>query len=93
MKPVNELSEKFHTFVEEQWDVDEAYTIADFHELFGIDIRLARYYLVKLVDEGLLFYLRWNHNVYYAKSCWFGPFQRFAHNRKVKIRRGSKVCR
>ena len=40
--------EKFHTFVEEQWDVDEAYTIADFHELFGIDIRLARYYLVKL---------------------------------------------
>ena len=29
MRPVNELSEKFHTFVEEQWDVDEAYTIAD----------------------------------------------------------------
>lgn len=93
MRPVNELSEKFHTFVEEQWDVDEAYTIVDFHEMFGIDVRLARYYLVKLVDEGLLFYLRWNYDVYYVKACWLGPFERFAHNDKVKIRRGIKVCR
>ena len=93
MRPVNELSRRFEQFMEEEWDIDEAYSMADFGELFHIDIRLARYYLVKYVDLGQLFCLKWNYDVYYLKSCWLGPFERFSHLGNVKIKRGFKVCR
>lgn len=93
MRPVNELYEKFVEFVDLQWDVDEAYSIVDFRELFGIDIRLARYYLVKLVDLGELFCIKWNGDVFYLKSYWLGPFEAFSHLKNVQIVRGYTICR
>ncbi len=92
MRPT-ELYERFEEFLENEWDIDEVYSIVDFRELFQIDIRLARYYLVKFVDEGRLFYLRWDNDVYYCKMCWYYPFKEFINDPKVEIRRGVKVCR
>lgn len=93
MNQVNELYERFEEFVEYDWEVDMAYSIVDFRELFDIDIRLARYYLVKFVDLGELFCLKWGRDVYYMKSYWQGPFEVFAGMKDVKIVRGYTLCR
>jgi hypothetical protein len=69
------LSERIALFVVKEWDLDEAHTISTIAELFVIDIRLARYYLMKLVDKGLLCQITWEGNTYYAHRCWKRVFQ------------------
>ena len=62
-------------FVTREWEVDEAYTISTIAERFGIDIRLARYYLMRQVDKGVLCQITWEGSTYYAWRCWKRPFQ------------------
>jgi len=69
------LSERIGLFVVNDWTIDEAYTLSDIAEMFEIDIRLARYYLMRLVDKGVLCQIKWERNTYYAHSCWRKPFK------------------
>lgn len=69
------LREQIKLFVVNDWTIDEAYTLSDVAEMFKIDIRLARYYLMRLVDEGILCQIKWERNTYYAHSCWRKPFR------------------
>lgn len=59
----------------QDWTVDEAHTISSVAERFQIDIRSARYYLMKYVDKGILCQITWEGNTYYAWRCWKRPFK------------------
>ena len=82
-RKAGELHEKFASFYQTQWGDDDAYGISDFAHLFGIDNRLSRYYLMKLVDEGKLSQVKIDGNTWYMK-----PFQaeRFKEFRWIGIR-------
>jgi ribosomal protein S25 len=69
------LSERISQFIVNEIQIEEAYTISSVSEYFGIDIRLARYYLMKFVDKGILCQITWDGNTYYALRCWKGPFK------------------
>ena len=69
------LSEKVADFVAHKWDIDEAYTITEFGAIFGIDMRHARYYLMKWVDRGLLCQITIDDATYYALRPWKYPFK------------------
>ena len=69
------LSERVAQWVTTEWQLEECYTITGVSEEFGIDIRLARYYLMKFVDKGVLCQVTWEGNTYYALRCWRGPFR------------------
>lgn len=69
------LSERIAQFIVNEWKIEECYTITSVSEYFGIDIRLARYYLMKFVDKGILCQVTWEDNTYYAQRCWKGPFK------------------
>ena len=69
------LSERIAQFIVKEWQIEEMYTITSMSEEFGIDIRLARYYLMKFVDKGVLCQITWDGNTYYALRCWKGPFK------------------
>ncbi len=73
------LSERVAHFVSYDWDLSDAYTISDLALRFSIDIRLARYHLMKMVDNGILCQVKWGKNTYYLKRVWKRPFGRFAH--------------
>jgi len=68
------LIERIALFVANDWTIDEAYMLSDVAEMFKIDIRLARYYLMRLVDKGVLCQIKWERNTYYAHACWRKPF-------------------
>lgn len=72
-------NELFLRFVDEEWDIDDMYTITNLAHRFTIDIRLARYYLMKLVDRGVLCQLKYKRYTYYMKRCWLEPFKRFRY--------------
>ena len=66
----HELHEKFLEFVNTEWDENLAYTLMDFRELYNIDIRLARYHLMRLVDMGYIARLRikiYKYETYYVR--------------------------
>jgi hypothetical protein len=69
------LSERIALFITREWSIEEMYTITSIHEMFDIDIRLARYYLMKFVTKGYLCQITWEGNTYYALRCWKKPFQ------------------
>lgn len=64
-------------FIEEEWDIGEVYSISDVARRFMIDIRLARYHLMKAVDNGRLCQLKYQKSTYYLKREWKEPFERF----------------
>ena len=69
------LSEKIAQFIANEIRVEECYTLTGIAEMFGIDIRNARYYLMKFVDKGHLCQITWEGNTYYALRCWKDPFK------------------
>ena len=69
------MSERIALFILNDWDLDEAHTITTIADIFGIDIRVARYYLMKHVDRGDLCQITWEGSTYYAWRCWRKPFQ------------------
>lgn len=73
------LSEKVSYFISHEWELSDAYMIGDLGRMFNIDIRLARYHLMKSVDHGVLCQVKWEKNTYYLKREWKRPFERFTH--------------
>lgn len=73
----NELNARFHEYFEHIWKDDEAYTISDFAEIFSIEVRLSRYYLMKMVDSGLLAQLKYKGNTWYVKREFKDTFKQF----------------
>ncbi len=73
------LSERISYFITYDWSLGDVYTIGDLAGMFEIDIRLARYHLMKNVDRGILCQIKWEKNTYYLKKIWKKPFTRFVH--------------
>lgn len=74
--------DKFIEFYNDEWDIDEAYTITDLGEQFGIDIRHARHYLIRMLDLGYLCHVKIGRNAYYMKRPWAKVFRQFE---KVRV--------
>jgi len=73
----NELGAKFYTYFENDWKEDEAYQIRDFADKFQIEVRLSRYYLMKMVDSGLLAQLKYKGSTWYVKREHRDKFKQF----------------
>ena len=62
---------KFSQFLKTKWDCDTAYTLVDIaKELDDINIRLARYYLMRAVDKGDLCQVKWHGSTWYLLAVW-----------------------
>jgi predicted HTH transcriptional regulator len=75
----SDLGNKFYDYAEHVWKDNEAYTITDFAEIFEIEVRLARYYLMKMVDSGILIQLKYKGNTWYVKKHHRELFTKFKH--------------
>ena len=80
------IGAKFLRFINEIWEIDEVFDSAYFAELFGIDSRLALYYLNKYTDSGLLCRIKDDYNVYYIKTCWYNLFETLRVYDEIKVR-------
>ncbi len=58
----------FLYYLNAEWEPDSVKTLVDVAERFDIDIRLAMYYLKKLVREGELCKIKNGHHTYYAHN-------------------------
>jgi hypothetical protein len=58
----------FLYYLHAEWEPDTIRTLADVAERFDIDIRLAMYYLKKLVREGRLCKIKIGRHTYYAHN-------------------------
>jgi predicted MarR family transcription regulator len=58
----------FLYYLHAEWEYESVKTLADVAEHFDIDIRLAMYYLKKLVREGLLCKIKNGRHTYYAHN-------------------------
>lgn len=72
-----DLNKMFEEFVNDSWDKNGAYVITDFENIFGINRRLARYYLMKLTDQGVLCQLKYKGNTWYVKREFAQDFKQF----------------
>jgi hypothetical protein len=70
-------SKKICKFIEEEWDDTFAYTPSDIAEILDCDPRLARYYLLKMIERGILCQLKYRRRTYYIKPEQSKQFERF----------------
>lgn len=70
-----------------EWGDEEFRTLAHMADYFDIDIRLAMYYLKRMVKQGLLCQVRIKRNTYYVKA-WTADV--FAQVPYVKLIRPSR---
>ena len=82
----NNTGEKFLSYIKEIWKIDEVFDSAYFAERYDIDSRLARYYLEKYTDDGLLCRVKDDYNVYYIKTCWYNLFETLREFKDVDVR-------
>jgi hypothetical protein len=73
--PPTTIGDLFRVFFETKWDDSKAYQIRDFADEFKIEIRLARYYLMKEVDHGDLMLVKYDGSTWYIKRN--GNYERF----------------
>lgn len=71
------LYKSFKDFVEEKWGENDVHSQGDFVHLFSIDSRHSRYYLLKLVEEGVLCKVTYGGRVYYMKRRHQDVFKQF----------------
>lgn len=72
------MQKRLVKFVETEWDRDYAYTARDIADLLGCEnTRIARYFLLKLVDEGLLGQVKYWGKTWYVRRDQLEPFRRF----------------
>jgi hypothetical protein len=65
------LGDQFKQFLCQEWECDTAYTLTDIAiQLGDIDIRLARYYLMRAVDQGDLCRIKWHGSTWYLLAIW-----------------------
>ena len=62
---------RFLYFYHADWADDEVYTLNDFGVIYDMEIRLVRYYLMRLVKERKLCQIKHGIITYYAKH-WTG---------------------
>jgi hypothetical protein len=60
------LTTQFHEFFKNEWKIDYMYTPSDFITPFKINRHLARYYLMDMVWEGLLFRVKYANKTFYG---------------------------
>lgn len=60
------LTKQFHDFFNSIWKADYMYTPSDFITPFNINRHLARYYLMDMVWEGLLFRVKYANKTFYG---------------------------
>jgi predicted HTH transcriptional regulator len=67
--------EKFLEYYHTLWQEDDVHTTRDLTDYFQIEFRLARYHLVKMVDEGLLCQVKFEGNTWYFKRVHYAEFE------------------
>lgn len=67
--------EKFLEYYHTLWQENDVHTTRDLTDYFGIEFRLARYHLVKMVDEGLLCQVKSEGNTWYLKRVHYNEFK------------------
>jgi predicted HTH transcriptional regulator len=69
------LHEQFIQYFTLNWDDDAVHTTRDLADHFKIEFRLARYHLMKLVDDGLLCQVKYEGNTWYLKRKYYDEFK------------------
>jgi len=71
------LVKKFKEFFETKWIENDFYLPIDFIKEFDINRHLARYYLMNMVYEKLLFRVKYCNKTYYRKkdTYWHSRFK------------------
>jgi hypothetical protein len=72
-----ELQKRLVKFVESEWNRDYAYTARDIATLMECDTRSARYFLLKLVDDGRLGQIKCWGKIWYVMRDQIYIFRRF----------------
>ena len=66
--------------------MDDALDSSFFAEHFGIETRLARYYLEKYTEMGILCRVKDDYNVFYIKTCWYNLFEGLREYKDIEVR-------
>lgn len=74
----------FLAFYNFKWDDDSVYTHSFFGNEFNIDLRLARYHLMKMVRHNLLCQIKYKNRTYYARRQYNADIFRMLYNVKVR---------
>jgi hypothetical protein len=69
--------EKIKQFVETQWDPAYAYTSSDIADVLDCNVRLARYYLMEMVEHGLLRQIKYRGKTWYILYDQVEMFRQF----------------
>lgn len=80
------IGEKFLNYINNEWEIDNVLDSGYFSELYSIDSRLARYYLEKYTELGLLCRIKDDYNVYYIKTCWYNLFETLKEYKEINVR-------
>lgn len=72
-----QYTERICKFIDEEWNDEFAYTPSDIADVLSCDPRLARYYLIKMVEQGKLCQLKYRRRTYYIKPEQSEQFERF----------------
>jgi phage pi2 protein 07 len=67
--------ERFLEYYHTMWQDSDVHTTRDLTDHFQIEFRLARYHLVKMVDEGLLCQVKHDGNTWYFKRKHYDEFK------------------
>jgi hypothetical protein len=69
--------DQLQQFIEEEWDEQFAYTARDIADLLQWNTKVARYYLLILVQRGYLRQLKYWGKTWYIKDHQVAVFKRF----------------
>lgn len=71
--------ERIRQFVISEWDREYAYETTDVSLILQCDNRVSRYYLMKLVDEGLLVQLKYHGHTWYIHTDQAPMFKHYKY--------------
>ena len=75
----------FLYFIYAYWEDEDVYTILDFSKIFNIEVRLTRYYLMKLVHNHKIAIIKHGKNNYYIKRWAVEGFDKFISMKNLRI--------
>jgi hypothetical protein len=82
-KSMDKLDRLRH-FIENDWNDKYAYMTRDIADLLCCDTRIARYYLLKMIDEGHIAQLKYWGKTWYVKAYQIEQFEKFNFIRILK---------
>lgn len=71
--------ERIRQYVFAEWDKDYAYETTDISVVLQCDNRVSRYYLMKMVNEGILKQLKYHGHTWYIHSNQAHEFKQYRH--------------